>query len=414
MHPSQFLSILAVVTSGALALPAVDFQALTGFSVQQVPVGKRIKNGPKSVMDTLAKYGAHASADLVSGAQAVENALLGKLISKRTQTGMVINSPQTNDASYLIPVSVGTPAQTLMLDLDSGSADLWVFSSELPASESSGHSIYTPSKSTTSVQKTGYTWNITYEDGSGADGNVFSDKVVVGGATATSQAVEAATSVSSSFQSDTNNDGLIGLAMSSINTVKPNAQTTFLDTIKSTLPADLFTCTLKHQAPGHYDFGYINSSSYTGSIYYAPISTARGFWEFNAGAYYVGTAAYPALNDSIADTGTSIILAPTSVINNYYAQVSKAQYNSQVGGVIFPCSDTLPTFSVTIGGSKRTVPGAYLNYVQVGTINSVPYCYGALQSNNGLPFTILGDSFLKSQFVVFDEGNTRIGFATQA
>ena len=101
----------------------------------------------------------------------------------------------------------------------------------------------------------GETWNITYGDGSGASGTVYADKVVVGGVTATTQAVEAATSVSSQFTQDTDNDGLLGLAFSSINTVKPQQQNTFFDTVKSSLAKQLFTADLKKGQAGSYDFG---------------------------------------------------------------------------------------------------------------------------------------------------------------
>jgi aspergillopepsin I len=84
---------------------------------------------------------------------------------------------------------------------------------------------------------------------------VFADKVVVGGVTATTQAVEAATSVSSSFAQNVDNDGLLGLAFSSINTVQPKQQTTFFDTVKSTLAKQLFTADLKKGSAGSYTFG---------------------------------------------------------------------------------------------------------------------------------------------------------------
>lgn len=79
---------------------------------------------------------------------------------------------------------------------------------------------------------------------------MYSDKVVVGGVTATSQAVEAATSVSAQFTQDTDNDGLLGLAFSSINTVEPRQQTTFFDTVKNSLAQKLFTADLKKGAAG--------------------------------------------------------------------------------------------------------------------------------------------------------------------
>lgn len=136
-------------------------------------------------------------------------------------------------------------------------ANSWVFSTLTPSSESTGHTLYNPNDGTSSL-KSGYTWDISYGDGSGAAGTVYADKVVVGAVTATSQAVEAATSVSSEFTQDTANDGLLGLAFSSINTVEPVAQTTFFDTVKSSLASPLFTADLKHDAPGYYDFGLVH------------------------------------------------------------------------------------------------------------------------------------------------------------
>lgn len=124
----------------------------------------------------------------------------------------------------------------------------WAFSTETPSSQSAGHTRYNPSVSGT--RKAGYTWQIQYGDNSGASGDVYSDKVVVGGVTATSQAVEAATSVSAQFTQDTDNDGLLGLAFSSINTVQPRQQKTFFDTVKNSLAQKLFTADLKKGEAG--------------------------------------------------------------------------------------------------------------------------------------------------------------------
>ena len=134
----------------------------------------------------------------------------------------------------------------------------WVFSSELAANSKAGHSVYTPGSSSSPLS--GETWSISYGDGSGASGNVFLDTVTVGATTATGQAVEAAESVSAQFSEDTDNDGLLGLAFDSLNTVRPNAQKTFFDNVKSSLAAPIFTADLKKGSPGSYDFGYIDVS----------------------------------------------------------------------------------------------------------------------------------------------------------
>ena len=96
----------------------------------------------------------------------------------------------------------------------------WVFSSLMPASEQAGHQVYNPTKSSTAKKLSGETWNIAYGDNSGASGIVYTDVVNVGGTKVLSQAVEAATQVSSQFAADTQNDGLLGLAFNSINTGK--------------------------------------------------------------------------------------------------------------------------------------------------------------------------------------------------
>ncbi|KAK4964048.1 hypothetical protein LTR66_006240 [Elasticomyces elasticus] len=395
MHYLQSSVALVAFASLAVASP-VEVQNKRTFSLLQVPGPKVFRNGPVDMMKTYAKYKAKAPSDVKKAAAAV-------------QSGSVTANPQAYDESYLCPVSVG--GQTLQLDFDTGSSDLWVFSTLMPSTETTGHVLYNPNDGT-STKKDGYTWAISYGDGSGASGVVYSDKVVVGPVTATSQAVEAATSVSSSFTADTKNNGLLGLAFSSINTVRPVQQTTFFDTVKSTLAKPLFTATLKKGAPGSYDFGYIDSTKYTGSLTYVNVNTANGFWEFTATGYAIGSGStVSSAYDSIADTGTTLLYLPPTIVSAYYAKVNGATYNTAQGGYIFPCSATLPSFTAIIGGTKHTVPGSYINYAPVSSTQ----CFGGIQRNTGIGFSIFGDIFLKSQFVVFNAASTpQLGFAQQA
>ena len=281
----------------------------------------------------------------------------------------------------------------------------------MPSSQTSGHAVY---HAQSSKKLSGETWSITYGDGSGASGTVYADTVVVGGVTATSQAVEAATSVSSTFQQNTNDDGLLGLAFSSINTVSPTPAETFFDNVKSSLASPLFAVTLKYHAAGTYDFGYIDSSKYTGSITYVDVDTSNGFWEFTASGYAVGSGSTKTLSiDAIADTGTTLLYVPTSVVKAYYAQVSGSSNSTTYGGYVFPCTATLPDFTAIIGGTEHTIPGQYMNYAPAD--NAGTTCFGGIQDNSGIGFSIFGDIFLKSQYVVFSGASTpQLGFAQQA
>ncbi|KAF2084918.1 Asp-domain-containing protein [Saccharata proteae CBS 121410] len=401
------LTALAALTSLVVATP-VELTKRSTWTLKQELKGQKLKNGPKQIVKTYQKYGAQPPSDAQSAAAAATHGLERWLIT--LTAGTVTATPEDEyDSLYLSPVQVGE--QTLMLDFDTGSSDLWVFSTELSSSEQTGHSVYNPR--TSGTKKNGYSWDISYGDGSGASGDVYADKVVVGGVTATSQAVEAATSLSSEFTEDTDDDGLLGMGFSSINTVEPRAQSTFFDNVKSSLAKELFAVELKKGEAGSYDFGFTDSSKYTGDFAYTDVDNSEGYWGFTPTGYAVGDGSV--VSDSfsaIADTGTTLIYMPTSIAAAYYDQVEGSGYSRIEGGYIFPCDADLPDFTLVIGGEERTVPGSYLNYSPVTSSE----CFGGIQRNTDIGLSIVGDVFLKSQYVVFDqtESTPRLGFAAQA
>lgn len=113
-----------------------------------------------------------------------------------------------------------------------------------------------------------------------------------------------------------------------------------------------------------------------------------------------------------ADTGTTLLLVDTQILQDYYSNVSGAQNSQSAGGWVFPCNAQLPDFSASINGYTATVPGSYIKYAPIDSTGQT--CYGGLQDDSGVGFAIFGDIFLKSQYVVFDASGPYLGFAPQA
>jgi Eukaryotic aspartyl protease len=292
-----------------------------------------------------------------------------------TGVGEVTATPEAEDVEFLSPVQIG--GQTLNMDFDSGSSDLWVFNTQLPQSAQKGHTIFDPTKSPTFQLMQGATFSISYGDGSGAAGNVGTDTVNIGGATVTSQAVELATAVSNSFVQDTQSNGLVGLAFSKLNTVQPVQQKTFFANAIPTLAEPVFTADLKAGTTGAYEFGAIDTTKFNGSLSWAPINTTSGFWQFSSTKFSINNGAQMTEDggQAIADTGTTLMLVNPAVVNAYYSTVNGAVNNKTVGGVTFPCSATLPDLQVDIGGNyMANVPGHIINLAKVdaaGTSKSI-------------------------------------------
>ncbi|KAF3924569.1 Penicillopepsin [Orbilia brochopaga] len=374
--------------------------------------------GPDAYNDAIRKWGVQK--DLPTGPHIKSNLVLHPDFQKRTPDTSVKATPQGSDIEYTVPVSIGTPAQTFNLNFDTGSSDLWVFSTTQPTTQTKNHRVYSPTKSSTFKILSGYNWKIQYADGSGAAGTVGSDKVAVGAASVTSQLVGLPTTASNNFVQG-GNDGLLGLAFGKLNTIRPKQSKTFFENVMASLSNKLFTAYLRHAAVGSYDFGYIDKSKYlsaSSAIQYTPINTQNGWWEFPSKYYKVSGKNYTisAAATGIADTGTTLMLISGTAASTYYGTIKGAQNNPQVGGYIVPCAsaNSLPPFYFNVGPYVASVSGANIIYgSSLGTLNGVSYCFGGLQPITGNQF-IFGDVFFKQNFAVFDYGNLQFGFAPHA
>ncbi|EXJ94865.1 hypothetical protein A1O1_03263 [Capronia coronata CBS 617.96] len=349
-------------------------------------------------------------------------------------SAQVTTDDQQNDAFYTCPVQFGTPAQTLDLDLDSGSADLWVWSTHLPsktveAAMASGAAVFDPDNSSTFKGMPGSTWQIRYGDNSAASGTVGTDNVKIGNITIEGQAVELASRISSQLQNQTESRGLFGLAFGKINTVRPKAVHTPLENmiLQQDIPAsqELFTCYLgsykDKNDPDHgqsfYTFGGIDEGVVQSSgqpISYTPIDNSEGFWMFSSPSVVInGVAIELPNNQAIADTGTTLMLVTDQICDQIYGAIDGAEYSEDAMGWVFPAdtpAENLPTVSFAVGSKQIVIEKEHLSFA---AYNST-MVFGGIQSQGNLNFNIFGDVFLQGVYAVFDAGNKQFGVVQRA
>jgi len=122
------------------------------------------------------------------------------------------------NTQYFAEVAVGTPAQKFLVIPDTGSSNLWMYSSNCNAIPCYYHDLYDSSKSS-SYKKDGRPFKITYGSGS-IDGTVSQDKAVLGDATATNFAFGEVTGVSGVAFLASQLCGILGLAYDTISVDK--------------------------------------------------------------------------------------------------------------------------------------------------------------------------------------------------
>jgi len=152
-------------------------------------------------------------------------------------------------------------------------------------------------------------------------------------------------------------------------------------------------------------FGGTDSSYYTGTIQYVPVKQ-QTYWTIHLQEIYVGTSNTLACLilgcTAIVDTGTSLIVGPTQGAN---ALLKK------IGNVESDCSNlkSLPTISFELNGVKYPLtPQQYV--IQIEQDNQ-PYCQVGIAGTSGIPFWVLGDTFIRAYYTVFDRANNQVGFA---
>ncbi|KAF8894126.1 aspartic peptidase domain-containing protein [Infundibulicybe gibba] len=322
------------------------------------------------------------------------------------------------DILYYGTITIGTPAQNLTVDFDTGSADLWVpvncpecTNTQFAADESSTY------------RNTGHESGVTYARGSGAvSGTLAVDVVSIGGLSVNEQTFLAVDTELDGF-SGFPPDGLIGMAFGSIS---QSSQPTFFENLIRTgkVAAPMFSVHLARDSETGSEvcLGCYDPSKSLGVMSWVPVRS-KTYWSVTMDALVVNQALVLSTNLIAAiDTGTTFIYMPDQVAKRFYAMYGPGFYT-------YPCSSTNLDIAFSFSGKRFSISLADFNLGQtaagsgyvfpsclVNILSAVSSdCVGGIISTDGqFPpnLAIVGDEFLKSWYSTYDYSNgARVGFS---
>ncbi|PLB34500.1 pepsin-like aspartic protease [Aspergillus candidus] len=345
---------------------------------------------------------------------------------KRDKTvGQVLDN---EEMLYFCNVTLGTPNQSLRLVIDTGSSDLWCnaanstlcSSSRNPCSVSGS---YDPTLSSTYAY-TSSDFNISYADGTGATGAYVTDNLQIGGATL--EHFQFGVGYSSSSP-----EGVLGIgypsnevqvgrygkepypnlpwAMVKAGLLKSNAYSLWLNDLDANSGSILF--------------GGVNKAKYNGDLQTLPIQTVNGGYselivaltavslESESTHHSYSSKSLPAA--VLLDSGSSLTYLPDGVVQDIYDDLGVV-YEPSSGAGYIPCSisdddiQLVYTFSspnITVGIDELVLDAGDLRF-QDGTRACV---FGIVPAGDST--VVLGDTFLRSAYIVYDLSNNEISLA---
>jgi hypothetical protein len=310
------------------------------------------------------------------------------------------------DVEYIGNVSIGTPPQSFLVVYDTGSSNLWVPGVSCQNTGCQGKDKYNSRKSST-YKANGWPIEISYGTGS-MNGVLDVDDFLIAGLKIKQGTFGEATSLADFFNGQPM-DGILGLAYPGIaaDYVTPPFDLMWQQNL---IQQNLFAVYLDSKPGGmgsSIQFGGIDSRYYTGSFQEVPVMS-QTYWQLGLSSVSVNgkdasgcSGIFGFLCAAIIDTGTSLMVAPTAQANALL---------NMIGNVNSDCSNLhqLPTIDIqfTSGGPKFSLkPTTYVIGIEEGQ------CEVAIQGSDGLPFWIMGDTFIRAFYTVFNRAKNTVSFA---
>ena len=331
---------------------------------------------------------------------------------------------------YETEIFVGTDPQRIVVQLDTGSSDMWVNEAtssicSAPNSKCPLYGTYTPADSRTYVPVENSYFSVSYQDQTGAAGNLATDTLTVSGvsiegvqfgvaySSGSALAViglgyaagEQGTRESGAAPYPTFSEQLVNHGL-----VKLNAYSLYLNDLSSPTGSILY--------------GGVDTAKIQGNLVTLPIPPPSNGFEYQELWVTLNAASYDGIRTPnplrvLLDCGAPFISLPLdfaqSVYNSLGAQISDE------GRAYVDCAlaATPKTFDFEFGPADSPtiirVPLSSMIFpeqdkVPLTTSENVPLCVLALTFDDDSHIT-LGDSFLRSAYAVFDLSNNVISLA---
>ncbi|KAF3765028.1 acid protease [Cryphonectria parasitica EP155] len=381
-----------------------------------------------------------------------------RLSKRATLTESLVNN--ITEGGYYATVSVGTPGQTLTMVLDTGSSDAFVISADADlctekklqvVDQETCGATYNASESSTYKDLIPGGFEIEYADGTTAAGDYITDDFLIGGKTVKNLQMGLADKTAVGT-------GVLGIGFElneAAQAVYSNLVVSMVNqSVVSTMAYSLYLNDY-YSSTGNILFGGVDTEKFIGDLVVVPIlpdAESKNYSSFTVGltglsfASSNGTTYNQSLSDddgsldSILDSGTTLSYLPDDIATSLFSAVGAYEY-TELGSslALVDCSlDVEFTFRINSTASI-VVPRdeLVLDVISGDEVpTSIPFanpCLFGIQNigdesdesgggGGGGPegtgsaarqaeYAILGDSFLRSAYVVYDLDNLQIGLA---
>ena len=316
-----------------------------------------------------------------------------KNLSAKTESQIgVINFQEQAFSGH---ISVGTPPQNFIVQLDTGSSDLLIPSSTCTIKWCKDRDVYNSSLSKT-FTKVDKKFSIQYGTGP-VEGFLSKDDLTIGGFTIKNRVFAEITQVSSGFTGFPA-DGILGLAFKQIS--NSHVDSVIGELYRSgVIKYAGFSFYLTKRANSYGSkliFGGVNNIYFQAPLFYFPVSH-EGWWQFDFDGFQIAGQLVQ-YNSAVIDSGTSLLAGPAAISN---------AFNQLIGNVDPFCAniEVKPVVEVLIQGQK--FPLTYNDYIY----EYQGQCQSAMGPIGIVNVVILGDSFMKVYYTYFDHERAVLGIA---